>query len=145
MSSAKPLIFISYAHADEPEKPRIQWLTFVMKYLRPAVKHGEFEVWTDREMEGGADWEEKIERNLRACDIFILLVSPNSLSSNYIIDKEIRIARERKTAGDDLHVYPLVLRTDPGRGSRSECGTSTFGPATESRFPDFRIVVVWSI
>ena len=31
MSSAKPLIFISYAHADEPKKPRseeIQWLSF---------------------------------------------------------------------------------------------------------------------
>src|SRR5262245_55738732 len=47
-ASAKPLIFISYAHADEPEKPRgeeIQWLTFVMKFLRPAVKGGEFTVW----------------------------------------------------------------------------------------------------
>jgi TIR domain/AAA ATPase domain len=114
--SIKPLIFISYAHADEPEKPRVQWLTFVMKYLRPAVKHGDFEVWTDREMEGGADWEEKIEHNLRACDIFILLVSPNSMSSNYIIDKEIRIARERRTAGDDLHVYPLVLEPTPDAG-----------------------------
>src|SRR5208337_3035903 len=116
MSSAKPLILISYAHADVPEKPRIHWLTFVMKYLRPALKHGEFEVWTDREMEGGADWEKKIEHNLRACDIFILLVSPNSMGSNYIIDKEIRIARERKTAGEDLHVYPLVLEPTPDAG-----------------------------
>ena len=41
--SAKPIIFLSYAHLDEPEKPRgeeIQWLTFVMKFLRPAVKIG---------------------------------------------------------------------------------------------------------
>ena len=44
-----------------------------MKYLRPAVRHGDFEVWTDRELEGGAKWEEKIELNLRACDIFMLL------------------------------------------------------------------------
>ena len=116
MSSAKPLIFISYAHADEPAKPRIQWLTFVMKYLRPAVKQGEFEVWTDRELEGGANWEERIERNLYDCDIFILLVSPNSISSNYIVDKEIRIARERLAAGDDLHVYPLVIEPTPDAG-----------------------------
>ena len=116
MSSVKPLIFISYAHADEPAKPRIQWLTFVMKYLRPAVKQGEFEVWTDRELEGGANWEERIERNLYDCDIFILLVSPNSISSNYIVDKEIRIARERLAAGDDLHVYPLVIEPTPDAG-----------------------------
>jgi hypothetical protein len=41
MPSAKPIIFISYAHLDEPEKPRgeeVQWLSFVMKFLRPAVK-----------------------------------------------------------------------------------------------------------
>jgi hypothetical protein len=111
MSSAKPLIFLGYAHLDEPPPPRIQWLTFVMKYLRPAVKHGDFEVWTDRELEGGERWEEKIELNLRACDIFILLVSPNSMSPNYIIDKEIRIANERLAAGDDLCVYPLLEPT----------------------------------
>ena len=32
---AKPIIFISYAHADEPKKPRgeeIQWLSFVMSF-----------------------------------------------------------------------------------------------------------------
>ncbi|MGA8583861.1 MAG: TIR domain-containing protein [Roseiarcus sp.] len=114
--STKPIIFISYAHADEQVKSRVQWLSFVMNYLRPAVKHGDFEVWTDREMEGGADWEEKIEQNLRACHIFVLLVSPNSMSSNYIIDKEILIARERKAAGDDLHVYPLLLEPTPDAG-----------------------------
>ena len=33
--SAKPIIFLSYADLDEPEKPRgeeVQWLTFVMKF-----------------------------------------------------------------------------------------------------------------
>ena len=39
--STKPLIFISYAHLDEPEPPRpdqVQWLSFVMEFLRPGVK-----------------------------------------------------------------------------------------------------------
>ena len=56
--SAKPIIFLSYAHLDEPEKPRgeeIQWLTFVMKFLRPAVKSGEFRIWVDRQMQGGTN------------------------------------------------------------------------------------------
>jgi hypothetical protein len=35
--SNKPIIFISYAHLDGPPKPRTQWLTFVMGYLRPAI------------------------------------------------------------------------------------------------------------
>ena len=74
----KPLIFISYAHADEPERPaegEIKWLSFVTGYLRPAMKHGAVDLWLDRLMPGGAKWEREIELKLRVCDIFILLVS----------------------------------------------------------------------
>jgi len=40
----KPLIVISYAHADEPERPaegKVKWLSFVTGYLRPAVQQSE--------------------------------------------------------------------------------------------------------
>jgi hypothetical protein len=86
----KPRIFISYAHADEPEKPaegEVKWLSFVSGYLRPAEKHGAVELWIDRLMPGGADWEREIADKLRACDIFVLLVSLYSLSSDYVVDK----------------------------------------------------------
>ena len=79
----KPLIVISYAHADEPEKPaegKVKWLSFVTGYLWPAIKHGAVELWLDRLMPGGADWEREIGEKLRACDVFPLLVSPHSLS-----------------------------------------------------------------
>src|SRR5271166_6620554 len=116
--SAKPLIFISYAHLDEPEKPRgeeIQWLTFVMKFLRPAVKSGEFTVWDDRQSSGGMKWNPEIERNLRACDIFVLLVSANSMASNYIVDKELELAREREAKGE-IEIYPLLIEPTPKAG-----------------------------
>jgi TIR domain len=117
--SAKPIIFISYAHADEPEKPRgeeIQWLTFVMEFLPPAVQSGEFSMWVDGQMKGSAGWEKEIEEKLRVCDIFVLLVSSKSMASTFIIEREIKIARERQEAGDDLHVYPLLLRPTPKAG-----------------------------
>src|SRR5271166_5545009 len=116
--SAKPLIFISYAHADEPEKPRgeeIQWLSFVMRFLRPAVKSGAFTMWVDRQMPGGTEWDEEIDRELRACDVFVLLVSASSMGSDYIIDKELEIARARRAA-DELHIYPLLIRPTPRAG-----------------------------
>jgi hypothetical protein len=121
--STKPVIFISYAHADEPEKPadgEVKWLTFVQRYLKPAAKDGIFDVWVDREMRGGADWDPEIERNLRACDIFILLVSANSMASEYIIDKEIAIIRERQANGDDVHFYPLLLTATRCRIKKSQ-------------------------
>jgi hypothetical protein len=81
----KPLIVISYAHADEPEHPaegEVKWLSFVIGYLRPAIKQGAVDLWIDRLMPGGADLGQEIEHKLRACDIFILLVSRHSLSSD---------------------------------------------------------------
>jgi hypothetical protein len=112
----KPLIFISYAHADEPERPaegEIQWLTFVTGYLRPAMKRGAVDLWLDRLIPGGANWEREIEPKLRACDIFILLVSRHSLSSDYVVDKEVALIRDRQTKGEDVHFYPLVLTPTP--------------------------------
>ena len=112
----KPLIVISYAHADEPEHPaegEVKWLSFVTGYLRPAIKHGAVDLWLDRLMPGGADWEPEIEQKLRDCDIFILLVSPNSLASDYVIKKEIAIIRERQAKGEDMHFYPLLLTPTP--------------------------------
>src|SRR5271167_3524698 len=114
--SGKPLIVISYAHADEPEHPaegEVKWLSFVTGYLRPAIKHGAVDLWIDRLMPGGADWEREIERKLRACDVFILLVSPNSLSSDYVVDKEIKIVRDRQANRENVHFYPLVVTPTP--------------------------------
>ena len=112
----KPLIVISYAHADEPEHPgegEVKWLSFVTGYLRPAIKHGAVDLWIDRLMPGGADWEREIEQKLRACDIFIVLVSRHSLSSDYVVDKEIAIIRERQAKAEDVRFYPLILTPTP--------------------------------
>ena len=117
--TAKPVIFISYSHKDEPEHAHgeeIQWLSFVRTYLQPAVKHGVFDLWVDQNMPGGTDWVPEIERKLRACDIFILLVSANSMASDYIVDKEIAIIRERQTNGEPVHFYPLLLTPTPKAG-----------------------------
>jgi tetratricopeptide (TPR) repeat protein len=117
--TAKPVIFISYSHKDEPEHPRgeeVQWLSFVRTYLQPAVRHGVFDLWDDQSMPGGTDWDPEIEKKLRACDIFILLVSANSMASNYIVDKEIAIIRERQAKGEPVHFYPLLLTPTPKAG-----------------------------
>src|SRR5277367_4265931 len=114
--SGKPLIVISYAHADEPEHPtegEVKWLSFVTGYLRPAIKHGAVDLWLDRLMPGGVDWEQEIDQKLRVCDIFILLVSRHSLSSDYVVDKEFALIRERQAKGEAVHFYPLVLTPTP--------------------------------
>ena len=127
----KPILFISYSRADEPELPgesEVRWLSFVVGHLRPADKHGAVEIWLDRLMEGGADWEREIEHKLRACDVFILLVSSHSMASSYVVDKEVAIIRERQGNGEDVHFYPLLLtparidaHNEKGSYSKPEC------------------------
>ena len=102
----KPLILISYAHADEPEQPaegEAKWLSFVTSYLRPAIKHGAVDLWLDRLMPGGAESEPEIERKLRDCDIFILLVSPNSLASDSSSTR-----RSRSSASGRRRARPFI-------------------------------------
>ena len=114
--SSKTVIFISYAHADEPERPvegEVQWLSFVRRYLQPLVKDGIFDLWVDQQIPGGADWKQEITQKLLACDIFILLVSANSMASDYIIDNEIEIIRARQLRGENVHFYPLLLTPTP--------------------------------
>ena len=66
----KPIVFISYAHADEPERPaegEVKWLSFVVGYLRAAVKQDAIELWVDEFLRAGAKWNLEIERKLREC------------------------------------------------------------------------------
>ena len=115
--STKPLVFISYAHLDEPDPPgEPRWLSFVMEFLRPGVKGRKYEVWMDRLMPGGADWNPEIEAKIRSCDIFVLLVSTRSTGSDYIVDNEIPIIRERQRNNDGVYFYPLLLDWTPKAG-----------------------------
>ena len=87
-------------------------------------------------MPGGADWEQEIEQKLRACDIFILLVSRHSMASDYVVDKEIAIIRERRAKGENVHFYPLVLTPTP-KVALDLVRDKTYARATASRLSDY--------
>lgn len=109
--SAKPVIFISYSHKDEPKKPGPKderWLSFVQSHLAPAVKHGMYELWADEDIPGGGAWRQEITRKLDECDVCVLLVSRHSLASDFIIDVEIETLRKRRAKGD-AEIFPIVL------------------------------------
>ena len=120
--STRPLVFISYAHKDEPDPPedlaagKIRWLSFVMDFLRPGVEGRRYEVWIDEVMPIGADWNPEIEAKLRACDIFVLLVSTRSTGSNYVRNKELPIIRARQQSDEGVHFCPLLIDWTPDAG-----------------------------
>ena len=108
---SKPVIFISYSHKDEPEHPgpdEVKWRTYVVSHLQPAVKNGICEIWVDNDIEGGEDWRAAIEKKLNTCDVCILLVSRYALSSDFILDVEVKRMLERRET-DGVPIYPIVL------------------------------------
>jgi hypothetical protein len=100
---ALPIIFISYSHKDR------RWLEFVHGHLQVAVTNDHFETWDDRRIQGGADWAAEIDAALWKCAAFILVVSPHSLVSSFILKKEVKAALEAHwTRG--VGIYPIVVR-----------------------------------
>ena len=108
---AKPVIFISYSHKDEPKDgPNDEkWLSYVQYHLAPAVKSALFDLWVDEDIPGGDKWKATIAAKLKACDVCVLLVSPNSLASDYVIDVEVKTIKERQK-NEDVPLFPIRLK-----------------------------------
>ncbi len=83
-----PLIrfFLSYAHHDDKSVAKLR--ASLEKELRLS-KTFRFEVWTDRNIEVGANWDEAIQSALVDCDFGLLFVSRDFLLSRYITEKEL--------------------------------------------------------
>jgi internalin A len=99
----KPRVFISYSHHDDAAKDQ---LVLKLKVLQTA---GLVEYWLDRDLTAGEEWNRGITEQLEAMDVFVLLVSDHSLTSDYINRVEITRALERRTKGT-AEVVPVILQ-----------------------------------
>ena len=103
MKQQNPLhTFIAYSRNDEA------YLQKLKKHLKPFVRKNEIKVWYDGEMIAGTYWNEAITEKLENADIVLLLVSTDSLYSDYFYEKEMQqaLARHQK----DLLVIPIILK-----------------------------------
>jgi hypothetical protein len=69
-----PFIFVSYTHSDaERVAPILLWL----------AREG-CNLWYDRGIPGGAEWDALLEEKIACCACVLLFVSPSSISSKYV-------------------------------------------------------------
>ncbi len=99
----KPRVFISYSHKDDAAKDQ---LVLQLKVLQTA---GLVEYWLDRDLTAGEEWNRGITEQLEEMDVFLLLVSTHSLTSDYINSVEITRALERRSQGT-AEVVPVILQ-----------------------------------
>ena len=100
----KPLeIFCCYAHEDEA------LLNKLKTHLKPLQWQGLIDVWHDRDISAGTQWEQEINKHLDEADIILLLVSPDFIASDYCYNIEIKRALERDKR-KEARVIPIILR-----------------------------------
>ncbi len=97
-------IFLSYAHEDEAMKTQLERNLIMLK------RSDKINVWQDREILPGMEWDDSIAQELAAAHIILLLISVDFNNSQYIWDKELKIAMERHEK-NEARVIPIILRT----------------------------------
>ncbi len=95
-------IFISYSHQDKA------WKNRVVKQLR-VLAHTGLDVWDDRRIAAGDDWHPEIQQAIERCDVAVLLISADFLTSPFILDQEVpQLLQRRQEQG--IRVIPLIVR-----------------------------------
>ena len=76
-------IFVSYARADKP---------YCIRIIETLHAH---DVWYDQRLYAGQDWWQEILRRLEWCEVFLYLLSPDSVTSQYC-RRELELALRLK-------------------------------------------------
>ncbi len=96
-------VFCCYAHEDE------HLLDELKRHLSPLRRQQLINVWHDRDISAGTEWEQEIEKHLNEAHIILLLISPNFIHSEYCYGTEMKRALERHKRGE-ARVIPVILR-----------------------------------
>lgn len=102
-SGRKLKLFISYSHEDETLKNQLD------KHLIMLKRSGKIEVWNDRQLVAGEEWDSGIKNEMMLADIILLLISADFNNSEYIWKEELAHAMERHEKGS-ARVVPIILR-----------------------------------
>jgi hypothetical protein len=94
-------LFISYSRRDQELRAELD------KHLVPMERRGIIDVWHDRLIDPGQEWDREIKRNLEEADIILLLVSADFMVSDYAWS-EMERALARHEAGE-ARVIPVIL------------------------------------
>jgi len=94
----RPLrIFFSFAAVDRTYAHRVQNILS----QRPDVR-----IFTTESLSAGEDWQSKLKHELASSDIFIVLLSPNSIASKWVLH-ELGAAW-----GTDKPIIPIVTNPE---------------------------------
>jgi tetratricopeptide (TPR) repeat protein len=99
----KPLVFISYSHADEVWKNRLR------PHLGVLEQDGHIEIWDDRQIKPSAEWYDEIKQVMNQAAVAVCLISSDYLNSQFCTKEEIPFLLERRMH-NKMHLFLVLLR-----------------------------------
>ncbi|MWB79870.1 TIR domain-containing protein [Pseudooceanicola sp. 216_PA32_1] len=96
-------VFISYSHKDEQLRNELE------VHLTMLKRQGLIEPWHDRRLLAGDKLDRSIDEELNRADIFLLLISPDFIASDYCYEIEKGRALERHQEGT-ARLISVILR-----------------------------------
>lgn len=115
--------FFSYSHSDAEVDPRIveAFSTELEKRVDAKLVNARFELWRDNEkLRAGDYWDESIETAITSANIFIILLTPKWISSDYC-HKELKIFEKPQAAHKSGgYVIPIYARDIEGQAKYLE-------------------------
>ena len=106
-------IFVSYSHKD------VEWLDRLKVMLAPYLHMGETELdlWDDKRLSAGEQWDVEIQQALSKAGVAVALVSADFLASGYIMNHElpplVKAARDGGTRLLWVYVSAAVWEETP--------------------------------
>lgn len=97
-------VFVSYSHQDE------SYLVELEKHLSTLKRENLISTWHDRKIVPGQEWEKAIDDALQDSDVYVFLISPDFVASEYCIEKEVSVALEKHNSGQAIAI-PIVVRS----------------------------------
>jgi tetratricopeptide (TPR) repeat protein len=97
-------LFYCYAREDENLRDKLA------QHLEPLRREGLIITWYDREITAGRDFKQEILLRIDTSELFLALVSPAFISSDYCNDVELCRALNRHIFGE-MRVIPVILRS----------------------------------
>lgn len=99
----KARIFISYSHRGNGPK----WKAALINALQVFERHHLLDVWEDGKIRVSSFWDDDIRQAMSNARLAVVLLTKESLESEYILNTEFPFLRERQQR-DKLPVFPVI-------------------------------------
>ncbi len=101
-----PTVFISYSHTDKAWKNRL------LSGLAALEQAGRIVAWDDRQIDGGAQWYDRLQKELAKAAVAVCLISPAYLTSAFVTNEEVPYLLQQR-AETGMIILPVLIRDCP--------------------------------